>query len=806
MFREILEIFLVRCHRREKSGGASMALRKNMKKIAGILLTASMVFAMAGCGGNGADGSTTGDNAETGVSADDNKSSGGEGEPAAMGRYVEEQVDLTEQGTSPLDLCMREDGSLVIMDSSVGMLVSQDLGATWTVETPDWFADMKANDAYISGMYMAPDGTTAVLWGENTEDDSYMQYMELILPDGSRVPVETELTEEESYFKQVAFRDDGTAFASTFRGIYEVERDGSCKRILMLENNPQWIWVRDNLLMIDNDYGDGDMPAIYDLDAEEYVEDEVLAEFVAGNYPDRYYNGTDYGSMYLLPGDDGTVYVTGKKGIHRHVIGGNMMEQIVDGNLSLLSNPDYCIVDMMQLEGDVFLVLFINGKLIRFTYDPDVPSVPENMVTVYSLQEDMNIRQAISRYQTEHPNVFVSYEIGMDGGDSVTREDAVKKLNTEIMAGEGPDLLVMDGLPLDSYVDKGMLMDLTDHLAEYSQAEPLFDNVIEALKRDGKAYAAPATIAVPQIAAAAEGIENVMNLSDLGDIVEQLREEYPGQDIVGISGECGILKRFAATSEPKWVSPDGAIDRAVIGEYLEQCKRIFDAQMDGLDEKVIEYYESRNQRMNEYYGMPMEERDWEIYLDVFSYLGKKQKMMTGWNGSQYAYLEMVSMDKNKRSEDARIIPMQGQCMQVFKPETLLAVSAASGQPEAALEFMDAFLSAEVQGEYDGFPLNQNAFDIQFTPREDIMGENGEYTSMCTTDADGNELSYTCYWPSDEQIAALKQELASVNTAYIPDPALESAVFKQGGNYMRGEQTMEQTLDEIGKTVEIYMAE
>lgn len=35
-----------------------------------------------------------------------------------------------------------------------------------------------------------------------------------------------------------------------------------------------------------------------------------------------------------------------------------MMEQILDGNLSLLSNPDYYIIDMLQLDNDVFLGLF----------------------------------------------------------------------------------------------------------------------------------------------------------------------------------------------------------------------------------------------------------------------------------------------------------------------------------------------------------------------------------------------------------------------------------------------------------------
>lgn len=785
-----------------------MKIKKNIGKLISLLLTASMVFAMAGCGGGGADNLPgPGDDKDGAQEGDPGQNGSDENEdgPVAMGRYVEEQIELSEWGSWPGDLCMREDGSLVVMDRDAGMIISKDQGATWTVETPDWFAEMKAQDIYISGLYMAPDGTVAVIRGETTDDD-YTQYLDLVLPDGTQVSVETELTEEEAYFKQVAFRDDGAIFASTYRGIYEVKRDGSCKRLLVLDDNPQWIWVKENRLYIDNDFGSGESPSVYDLETGEYVEDEVLVEFVSESYQNRNYNGSEYCDMYLLPGEDGTVYVTGRKGIHRHVIGGNMMEQIVDGNLSLLSNPDYYIVDMLQLEGDAFLALFTGGKLIKFTYDPNVPSVPENIITIYSLREDMNIRQAISRYQTSHPDVFVSYRIGMDGGDSVTRDDAVKKLNTEIMAGEGPDLLVMDELPLDSYIDKGMILDLTDHLKEYSAKEPLFDNVIEALKRDGKAYVVPATIGVPHIAAAAEGMESVTNLSELAGIVEQMREAYPGKDILGISVEKGILKRFAGTSEPKWISADGTVDREIIGDYLEQCKRIFDAQMDGLNESIAEAYNSRMERVASFDGRGADEIDWEIYLDTMSYVGKEQMLMSGWTNQQYGYLEMVSLNKNKGFEDAKVVPMQGQCSKVFKPATMLAVSAVSEDMEQALGFLDACLSAEVQSEYNGIPVNQNGFDMQFTPRQDILQEDGEYTSMYTTDADGNALSFICYWPSDEQIAAFKQELASADTAYIPDLTLEEAVLKQGTAYMQGGQSLDQALDEIEKAVAIYMAE
>ena len=794
-----------------------MMIQKSMKKIISLLLAASMVFAMAGCtGGTGTDetggdvgSGTTG--ADVGNAGENGQTGDGTGEngAAAMGRYVEEQIDLSEQtgqATGVASLCKCEDGRLVIMDREVGMLVSEDEGATWNVETPDWMADYQ--DHWLSNMCMMPDGTVALLYYEsedtNAEDATFK--LVIILPDGTQVPIETELSENELYFRQVVMGDDHRIFASTQSSIYEVGRDGSTKKLLTLDFSPEWMWMKGSLLFMDNTWQRDDAPVIYDLEAEAYVTDDVLADFVSENYKDRFYNGQDYSDMYLLPGNDGTVYVAGKKGIYRHVLGGNMMEQILDGNLSLLSNPDYYFVDMLQLENDVFLGLFTGGELIKFTYDPDVPTVPENLITVYSLREDDSIRQAVSLYQMEHPDVFVSYQIGIGDRNAVTREDAIKKLNTEIMAGTGPDLLVMDELPLDSYVDKGMLLDLTDYLAQYSSKEPLFDNIIEALKRDGKAYVAPATIALPYMASSADGMENVTDLQSLAEVVEQLREENPEQDLMGICGERGLMKRFAATSEPRWIAADGSVDRDVLGEYLEQCKRIYDAQMDGVSEETIESYTGQMERLSEYEGRDADETDWSINMELFQYIGKETKMMTGWIPSQYEYTEMLSVDQNKGFENTKIVPMQGQCSQVFKPATMLAVSAASAQPEAAMDFMDAFLSSEVQGGYNGLPLNQSAFDIQFTPNAEIMGENGEYMGWCSSDADGNMVEFQGYWASDEKIADFKKKLATVNTAYVPDIMLENAVFTQGVGYMRGERSIDETLNEIENAVAIYMAE
>ena len=789
-------------------------IRKSKKKIISLLLTAAMTLSLAGCGGGdasdaaGLDGADSG-NAGSGTGTQSNAQGG---DPAdadgqtAMGRYVEEEIDLSEQLISPAAMRILDDGSIVIMDSYKGIFVSGDQGFTWNDETPDWLNDIIKEERYINSMAMTPDGTAVVNYDSTPGDDEYQPTPKLILPDGTEVPVEINLTEEDMYVTQVITSDEGRIFADTVSNIYEIFEDGSSERVLTPEYS-DWVWVKGNLMFIDSDWDAFERPRIYDMDAGDYVADDVLEEFTEDNYGGRMYNGSYSGTMQLMPGDGDTVYIVGPKGIHRHAIGGNMVEQIVDGNLSLLSNPNYNIISMVQPEENVFLVLCTNHKLIRFTYDPNVPSVPENMITIYSLQEDSNIRHVISFYQTQNPDTFVSYEVGLSGGDSVTREDAIKRLNTEIMAGTGPDLIVLDSMPIDSYVSKGLLLDLTDYLTQYSANEPLFDNVIEAMKKDGKAYMAPATIAVPMIAGREEYIGNVTELSGIGAAVERLREEHPKENIIGICSPSGVMKRFAATSAPKWIGADGTLDLEIIGEYLEQCKRIYDAQMDGIDSEYVQYYTERSERVAAYEGVEEYMMNWNITSDILSCIEKEQYLGSGWINGSYYYAEEMSLDKYPGFEDTRIISMEGQCSNVFRPQTMIGINAMSGRIDEAKGFMDVFLSEGVQSQMStlsGFTLNQKAFDIQFT--QDGLGENREYTSWATMAADGTMIDFQSYWPEDKQIAEFKAQIAALDTAYIPDSVLEKAVFDGGRDYINGNTTLQNALATIERMTALYMAE
>lgn len=770
--------------------------RKLKHRLLALILASAMAAVLAGCGGGDGEGGT-------GSSGGRQNGSGDEDGKKAMGRYVEEEIDLSDRMSIPGGLCRRDDGSLVILDSYKGYLISKDDGRTWESEMPVWLEEMLAQQYYIGEMAMSPDGTVGIIYDSDISDDDYTPVMDLILTDGTHVPVELELPEEENKIRSLCMTEDNRIFINTYgMAVYEVFQDGHIEKVLNALERPYWFWVKDNLLVIDNDFGGGELPLLYDMEAEEYIEDTVLTDFVSGTYGERYYNGSDYGTMVLLPGEEQTLYVFGNQGIHRHVVGGNLMEQIVDGRLSMLSNPSYTICDAVRLEGDVFLVLFSNGRLIRYTYDPNVPAVPEKELTIYSLEENEDLQQAVSLYQAKHLDTFVSYEVGMKEGGSVTREDAIKKLNTEVMAGSGPDLIVMDDLPFQSYVSKGLLLDLTDYLAQYSAEEPLFDNVIDALKVDGKAYVAPATFGIPRLAGKESGVSGMTDLSGIAAGVEAMRSAHPGDDIIGICDAETVLKRFAMTSAPIWISENGSLNREAIGAFLEQSKRIYDAQMDGIRAEIVQAY-SEEGNVGYSRNLPV---DWTLANDIFSYISGTQYLISGWIDTAYGYMESASIEKTAGYEDSRVVPMQGECSGLFLPKTMLGISAASAQIEDAKEFLSFFLSAEVSQNYYGLPLNQNAYDIQLTPDERYLGEDRSFGCLSLVNEEGLIVDFTIFWPTDEQTAAFKEELASVNTAYYSDSVLEDAVFQSGVLYVQGEASFEETLHEIEKQVAIYMAE
>ena len=56
----------------------------------------------------------------------------------------------------------------------------------------------------------------------------------------------------------------------------------------------------------------------------------------------------------------------------------------------------------------------------------------------------------------------VDYQAAVTDTTEVPTADTIRALNAELLNGSGADVLMLDGLPVESYMEKGILADLSD--------------------------------------------------------------------------------------------------------------------------------------------------------------------------------------------------------------------------------------------------------------------------------------------------------------------------------------------------------
>lgn len=814
-------------------------IKKTRKILAAALLCSMLASLFGGCGRGGAQpaaesGSTVQETDNSGEKAENGQDTR-TSENVAMGRYMETVSDLSEFASYNNSLYRLEDGRLIITDKYKDFISSEDNGETWKPYMSSWRTAMIENGDYVMDYAIGRDGTIAVICdvdeetqeetGEDAtaedaaaendaaEDDTSGNEIEelhpklfIYKPDGTEISADITPAEDEGYLVGVWIADDGRIFANAQGNtIYEIKEDGSSEEFLTIdEGYPCLVQFLGNRMIMDGyDY---DSLLIYDMETGKYVTDEVLDDFVRENYPKRDFNGRSWYDLFFFAGEENVLYLAGKKGLHRHVLEGGAVEQIIDGSLCTLNNPAFGLQGMTALENNEFLAFFTEGRLVRYTYDPNVPTVPSERIKAYSLEENNTLRKAINLYQGGHPEVYVEYEIGMGENNSVTKEDALKKLNTQIMAGEGPDLLILDGMPIDSYAEKGVLLDLEGYLDGLSGEQELFPNLVDALRREDKVFMVPCEFELPAVLGNEKYISRMDGLEGIAEAMEALKADNPGENLLEVCSELGIMRGLTAVCEPSWKNEEGGIDKEAVSEFLRNAKRVYDAQMDGLSEAEIEKYRQRNEEWMEYYNYTWDESPYFVTgLDEISYIDGSKKIDFGTVSYAYSYSMVTSLERLEELEGFKLEFLEGQKGKVFLARTLAGINASSPCTDKALELLGVLTGKE--NVTSAFPVNKAAFEETLLPDSEFyVSDDVPYSSITSSDENGIVVDLDIYWMNEEQKDRLRGWIASADTAYVPDSMLEDTVYENGAAYIRGEQSLEDAVSEIEKKMAIYMAE
>lgn len=763
------------------------------KRILALLLSAVLAVTAVGCGSAAKTGKENGGSGqeneeqqsltveERGTVNGTEEEKGGA--VASMGRYMESAFALPEDADNfGRTMALLEDGRLAYFDQAAGLYFSEDEGKSWKdrKKIQELLPDRKIG--YVSSAAIAPDGSVAFCESFHGDQDILERKVTCINAEGART--EADGTIGEDWIQKVFFSPAGGLYGVSLKGkVYEIDRiTGEMQLLFTAAQRPEVLAFTGKLLLTLEESG----VEIYNLETNALQEaDPVLDEFCRERFSGKFGANADCVGGYLLGAQEGIVYLACRDGVFRHVLNGNAMEQLIEGSFSTFGDPTAGICNVILLESGEFLLLDIGKELVRFTYDPNEPTVPEKQLKVYSLEDSGRLRQAISAYQKEYPDVYVSYEVGMAEGSAVTRMDALKNLNLSLMGGNGPDVLLLDGIDQTPYVEKGMLRDLGGILEGLTGDNASFENIAGAYRTEAGVFVLPAGFALPLILGKAEDIDSVNDLETLAALTERLSAGLKDSTVTGAVTAQQELTQLFAVCSPAWLS-GGELDEAALREFLTQAKRIYEADRVGITAEYAEMFGN--------YDGPtvVGSRATDIMIGKGKIAFGNARMMLLDVGGIAHFIE--------EEEGYSFKLWSGQGGTGFVPVNKMAISAQTMRVEEAENFVRLMFSKQAQSVTMGecFPVNRAAFDELCKWQDQWIGGSAQ--------GPNGEVEFGNGWPGEETTSRFKALVEQADQYLEGNVVVEEAVLKYGPQVLTGALSVEKGTEEIKKAVAIYLSE
>lgn len=783
-----------------------MKVYKKLKK--GIAMTAAASFALgsglafAGC-------KEEKEESESYAAETDAQQGEAAGDEKAMGRYLESELTLPEGCSMAGDLEFLEDGTLrfVYRDTNYEPMYvdSKDNGETWgeSVSLVE-LSKIDPDKTDISSVKLSKDGgifLSAFVY-EDESFENYTAYGYYIDKDGNIKDISLDSFGDENYVYDCKFSENGTILLHFMTGIAEIRlSDGSVVHTYEDGSHVEYFGLAEKYLIV---FVDGSIH-YYDLETGNPLEDEAaLTRQISSNDKNMYRNISSSWPLLFLSGDEeDSLFYVDSSGMYRYAFGGSVVEQIIDGRLNTISSPEIGFLDLDKDSQGRFYLSANNGnmeaKIYRYEYSKDVSAVPDTELKVYSLTENDFMRQAAAVFQKKYPDIYLDLEVGMTGEDAVTTTDALKTLNTEIMAGKGPDILILDGIPEDTYVEKGMLEDLSGILEKAEEADGILENILSPYKKeDGSIYSMPVKFAVPIVAGLQEDVDRISDLESLADVIEDHQEEYEKftMPTFFVKDPQLLLRGLAEVSAGAWQKEDGTLDESAISEYLTQANRIYQTTR----EIVEEYWQQEGQEYSFLDGMNI-----SISGSALSLLERSSLLALGGMYSSSDLSMLYSVEKQEPAITDKI--WNGQEENCFIPVQTIGISSKASEKEAAEKFVEFLFSQEGQriGSEYGLPVNRSVYeDVSAWKKKESDEGLGSYSS---SNVETGEMVILQTYQAPDDVIAHAQELGkTLEKPSIVNEFILSAVADSGSGYLKGELSLDEAVKAILQEVNLYLSE
>lgn len=737
--------------------------RRALLQAASLLLISATLY---GCGRDGKVVSGSGED------------TGREQKNQAMGRYVESEIPLPEGITFDSVISFQDgpDGKPLLftrrdingVTEFTGYLLSEDM--SWEEKECGWLNRLELSYEYgRADISYGEDKRLYAVYSDEDDEEVTVRHRLIVTEDWENGwEIEMPLLEEKNELGYTYYPDRITALENG-----NLLVDSGQGRLFLYDASGQQ--------KIAETIGDGSHFTVGHN--QFYVIDEasrslILYEGDKGTEKAKY--PLELNSFYearVIAGENGDVSLISNEGIQILKNGSDIWEQIVEGDRNTMGSPQFYPTGFARGKEDDYFVYYDSmdetGKLVRYVYQPDMPSEPETVLTVFGLYDNQTIRQAVSVYQIENPNVRVEFEPLMEEGDGAVPDDYIRTLNTELLAGKGPDILILDGLSETSYIEKGVLEDITDVVESLVSSGDFLPNIADGSRVDGRIYSVPVKIGLPMTFGRKGALQEAGRLDTLANLVQT----HENGQIFGTVDRNAFLSLYADAFLSDAVGEDGVIKEQELRNFLLCMKEIFDGSRisDG----------TRDNRPTSIWGL----------LEKGTFLHSEETA---------GFFESSQGTSIMEQAVGELMADMTVLNKTYLPYGTIGINNAGENKEKAIDFLRTALSEKVQRSdfYDGFSVNGNALEFLCgIERNSADAYGGPIDGV-----DGRTYEFKTSWPSEPLRRRLAEFLRSVEHSAGRNGKLKEILLTYSGNYFDGAETLDQAVEELMGKMTLYLQE
>lgn len=762
-----------------------------------LMMLLCLMLLLPACGAPGA----AGDGANAAASgADPNGAPAGA--VVATGKYIEEEITPPLSAGQSLTGAMGiwPDGTLYCVacdDETAGLYTTADSGAAWQQRTVLRFGEIHPGGSPDTHRFAAaPDGTVYYAYRMKDGDDTGA-HLYRAAPDGACAEIRVDVLQEHNRLNEamwlyaLSVSEDGkllleaTAFPAGQEGYDSGVRKlsvidpetGRCEREIATvgsivstygQNGYYELGYDGQLMYYDYAGGAGQALGLLDTGVGDDIEKRTS-------------------SVIAVLDEEALAFAALSHDDLRIVTPGGALAEILCAGGYTFSDPRVGIKKLIAAPDGSFVVRYTSDgrdRLCRYVFDGDAPiREAAGTMTVWALNDSNTLRGAIAEFRALHPEVDVVLELGHTaGGDGLQDSDIITALNTRLVAGNAPDVLILDGLPARGYIQKGALLDLAGLVDE----SDYFANILNAWRTDGGVWAYPTfaklcvLVTDPALELAPATLTELAGATVQGPAMRQGYAPLPleQQPLMATGSGKDLINMLYPTMSAQ-IFPDGAaLNEDALREYYAAVAAI--AQKHGIGDNDGEYtmitsgYDPSDMGARVF---DERSRAAAVIIDGF-----------------HSILSAVAR------RDAVVRPMPGNA---YVPMLNAAVPAKAAQPDLAKEFIrDVLLGGAIQsdpGSINGLAVSRSG--LAAAQEEYVAGMRARIAKQSGEDYGISEpyMEKALTW---DYAALMEQAQLRAEQSVL----LHDIVEENMRAILRGELSVDEAVAETAAGVRLYFAE